>query len=135
MTLADLARSNGLLVNLGRNGESYRYHPLFGEMLRAELRRVEPERERHVHRLASAWYASHDDDDRSIHHALAAGEVETAGDRLWTGAARHIAHGRNEAVQRRLSEFRTEQISTCAPLALVAANSRLAAGDGGGAER
>ena len=41
--LADLARSNTMLVALDRSGESYRHHRLFGEMLRAELRRTRAE--------------------------------------------------------------------------------------------
>ena len=36
-TLADLARSNLLLVPLDRRGQWYRYHHLFRDMLLAEL--------------------------------------------------------------------------------------------------
>ena len=41
-TLADLARSNLLLVPLDRRGQWYRYHHLFRDMLLAELERLEP---------------------------------------------------------------------------------------------
>jgi LuxR family transcriptional regulator, maltose regulon positive regulatory protein len=41
-TLADLARSNLLLVPLDRRGQWYRYHHLFRDMLLAELERQEP---------------------------------------------------------------------------------------------
>ena len=40
--LADLARSNLLLVPLDRRGQWYRYHHLFRDMLLAELERAEP---------------------------------------------------------------------------------------------
>jgi LuxR family transcriptional regulator, maltose regulon positive regulatory protein len=40
--LADLARSNSLLVPLDRRGEWYRYHHLFRDMLLAELERHQP---------------------------------------------------------------------------------------------
>jgi LuxR family maltose regulon positive regulatory protein len=40
--LAELERSNLLLVPLDRRGEWYRYHHLFRDMLLAELRRLEP---------------------------------------------------------------------------------------------
>ena len=40
--LADLARSNLLLVPLDRRGQWYRYHRLFRDMLLAELERLEP---------------------------------------------------------------------------------------------
>ena len=42
-SLADLARSNLLLVPLDRRGQWYRYHHLFRDMLLAELERLEPE--------------------------------------------------------------------------------------------
>ena len=42
VTLAELARSNMLLVPLDRRGEWYRYHHLFRDMLLAELHRLEP---------------------------------------------------------------------------------------------
>jgi ATP/maltotriose-dependent transcriptional regulator MalT len=41
-TLADLARSNMLLVPLDRRGQWYRYHHLFRDMLLADLERQEP---------------------------------------------------------------------------------------------
>ena len=42
--LARLARSNVMLVALDRSQTSYRYHSLFADVLRAELRRREPGR-------------------------------------------------------------------------------------------
>jgi LuxR family maltose regulon positive regulatory protein len=41
-TLAELARSNLLLVPLDRREQWYRYHHLFRDMLLAELERLEP---------------------------------------------------------------------------------------------
>ena len=43
-TLETLARANGFVVPLDRQGEWYRYHHLFGELLRDELERSEPQR-------------------------------------------------------------------------------------------
>ena len=42
-TLAELARSNLLLVPLDRRGKWYRYHHLFRDMLLAELERLDPD--------------------------------------------------------------------------------------------
>jgi LuxR family transcriptional regulator, maltose regulon positive regulatory protein len=78
--LAELARSGALLISLDRNGDSYRHHPLFAQMLRSELRRLEPRRESQVHRLASAWYGAHREQRLAIRHAVAAGELAAAGD-------------------------------------------------------
>jgi LuxR family maltose regulon positive regulatory protein len=135
VTLADLARSNVLLVSLDRSGESYRYHGLFAEMLRAELRRAEPDLEPELHRRASVWHAARGEPHSAIRHAVATGDVRVAADLLWSHAPGSIARGGNDTVRRWLEEFTDEQIAACAPLALVAAASWLAAGDRGQVER
>ena len=56
VTLADLARSNMLLVPLDRRGEWYRYHHLFRDMLLAELERQEPGLTPVLRRRAASWY-------------------------------------------------------------------------------
>jgi LuxR family maltose regulon positive regulatory protein len=133
--LAELARSNVLLTGLDRTGETYRYHPLFAEMLRAGLRRTEPEREAELHRRAAAWYGAGGDPRLATRHAVAAGDVGAAGELLWAHAPAHIAQGGNDTVRRWLGELADDQIEASAPLALVAAMSALAASDRGGAER
>jgi LuxR family transcriptional regulator, maltose regulon positive regulatory protein len=133
--LADLARSNALLVCLDRTGESYRCHRLFREMLRGELRRGAPELEPELHRRAAAWHASCGEAHSAIRHAVAGGDVEAAGKLLWAHATDHIAHGDNERVRLWLDEFTTEQCAASPRLALVAAASWLAAGDRGQVER
>ena len=47
-TLETLARTNGFVVPLDRRGEWYRYHHLFGELLRNELERSRPDLVRHA---------------------------------------------------------------------------------------
>ena len=51
--LRDLAHGNMLLLSLDRKEEWFRFHTLLGDMLRAELRRVEPEIEPELHLRAS----------------------------------------------------------------------------------
>ena len=81
--LRDLARSNSLVVSLDRNDDSYRYHHLFAEMLRSELRRRSRRGRGELHARASRWYAAHSDPDHAIDHAIAAGELERAGELIW----------------------------------------------------
>jgi LuxR family transcriptional regulator, maltose regulon positive regulatory protein len=126
--LRDLARANALVVALDRTDEWYRYHGLLAQMLRADLQRREPQLEPELHRRASRWYADHDDVDAAIRHAAAAGDVELAGDLLWTNAFRYIPQGHNATVHRWLGHFTDEQVTGSAPLALVAANAHLADG-------
>ena len=57
-TLAYLARSNLLLMPLDAQGEWYRYHQLFRDMLLAELRRQEPELIPVLRRRAAGWCAA-----------------------------------------------------------------------------
>jgi LuxR family transcriptional regulator, maltose regulon positive regulatory protein len=128
-TLRELARSNLMLVPLDRADGRYRYHGLFADMLQAELRRIEPEYESKVHRRASSWHAGRGEVERAIHHAIAAGEVEVAGDLLWEVAAGYVTDGRHTMIRRWLDRFTPEQIAGHAPLALAAATSELATGD------
>jgi len=55
-------------------GEWYRYHRLFAEMLQSELRRREPGEEARVQRRAAAWYEEREQPDDAIRYALAAGD-------------------------------------------------------------
>ncbi len=128
--LGTLARSNVLLVSLDRGGTSYRYHPLFREMLHSELRRLDPGREPELHARASAWHEEHGDLDSAIHHAVAAGNPEQSGELLWRHASSYIGHGRNDTLAGWLNHFNDDQLAAVPSLAVAAASSRLAAGDG-----
>ena len=128
--LGTLARLNVLLVSLDRAGTIYRYHPLFQEMLHSELRRLEPLREPELHARASACHEEHGDLDSAIHHAVAAGDPEHCGQLLWRHASSYIGHGRNDALAGWLNQFSDDQLAATPSLAVAAASSRLAAGDG-----
>ena len=78
--LAELASSNLLLVPLDRRGQWYRYHHLFRDMLRAELERDEPALVPVLRRRAAGWCQRHDLPEEALEYAMAAGDVETAGD-------------------------------------------------------
>ena len=54
--LAELERSNLLLVPLDRRGQWYRYHRLFRDMLLAELHRLEPGVMPVLYRRAAQWH-------------------------------------------------------------------------------
>jgi LuxR family transcriptional regulator, maltose regulon positive regulatory protein len=128
--LDELAHSNVLLVRLDRGGTAYRHHALFGEMLRAELLRVDPGRVPQLHARASAWYEEDGDIDSSIRHAVAAGDPEQSGKLLWRHASSYIGHGSNDALQDWLSHFNEDQRAEVPTLAVASATSHLAAGEG-----
>jgi len=69
--LADLRHTNVFLVPLGGRPAWYRYHHLFGEMLRANLRRHASDRISELHRRAADWYTTHGLPIAAVRHALA----------------------------------------------------------------
>ena len=71
--VAQLARSNMFLVALDARGEWYRYHHLFGELLRLELGSEETQT---VRRRAMAWCRAHGHIEDAIDYAAAGGEAE-----------------------------------------------------------
>ena len=75
-TLADLARSNLLLVPLDRRGEWYRYHHLFRDMLLAELDRMEPGLIPVLRRRAAGWCVRNDLPEEALEYSMAAGDVD-----------------------------------------------------------
>ena len=76
--LADLARSNLLLVPLDHRGQWYRYHHLFRDMLLAELERLEPGLIPVLRRRAAGWYLRNDSPEEALEYSIAAGDVEAA---------------------------------------------------------
>jgi LuxR family maltose regulon positive regulatory protein len=73
-------RQNLFLVPLDRTRDWYRYHHLFGELLRHELRRTDPQSVPELHRRAHDWYRAHGFVAEAIEHATAAGDVDGAGE-------------------------------------------------------
>ena len=71
--VAQLARSNMFLVASDARGEWYRYHHLFGELLRLELGSEETHT---VRRRAMAWCRAHGHIEDAIEYAAAGGEAE-----------------------------------------------------------
>ncbi|HUS14430.1 MAG TPA: LuxR C-terminal-related transcriptional regulator, partial [Chloroflexia bacterium] len=76
--LEELEAANLFVVALDTNGEWYRYHALFGEMLRHRLRQQDPSVEQILRRRASRWYEQAGDGPEAIRHALAAQDWDTA---------------------------------------------------------
>jgi LuxR family transcriptional regulator, maltose regulon positive regulatory protein len=76
--LREIESSNFFLVPLDSRREWYRYHHLFGELLRHELRQAFPEREPDAHRRAAAWWLERGAVSEAIHHTIQAGDVSQA---------------------------------------------------------
>jgi LuxR family maltose regulon positive regulatory protein len=75
--LAELERSNLFLVPLDTRREWYRYHHLFGDLLRHELETTEREGLADLHRRAAAWYRDAGLIVDAANHAIAGGDLDT----------------------------------------------------------
>jgi LuxR family transcriptional regulator, maltose regulon positive regulatory protein len=119
--LGELERSNLFLLALDDRRQWYRYHQLFGELLRLELGNREPAVVPALHRRAAAWHRRHGDVEETIHHVTAAGETAEAGAliaRHWLGTWRR---GRAATVARWLQGLPAEAIAADPAVAFVAA--------------
>jgi LuxR family transcriptional regulator, maltose regulon positive regulatory protein len=81
--LLDLEDANAFVVSLDPGRTWFRYHHLFGDLLRLELRRTLPEHVPALHRRAAGWFARHGHVVEAIRHTQAAGD--------WQDAARLLA--------------------------------------------
>jgi ATP/maltotriose-dependent transcriptional regulator MalT len=93
--LAELRHSNVFIVALDGHGQWYRYHHLFGELLRLELadaRRLAESAE--LHRRAAAWYRGRGLVEDAIEHAAAAGDDPMVADLLAEHAVGLFQSGR-----------------------------------------
>jgi LuxR family transcriptional regulator, maltose regulon positive regulatory protein len=98
--LAELARSNLLLVPVDRRGVWYRYHHLFRDMLLAELERLEPGLVPVLRRRAAAWCLDHDRPEEALEYSIAAGDVEGAARLLESLALPAFRQARTSTLQR-----------------------------------
>ena len=78
--LEEIERSNLFLVPLDAKREWYRYHHLFGELLRHELTRSASQLVPQLHRRAAEWHRDRGSIDEAILHAVAAGDIAGATD-------------------------------------------------------
>jgi LuxR family maltose regulon positive regulatory protein len=81
--LLELADANAFVVPLDPERVWFRYHHLFGDLLRLELRRTLPEEVPALHRRAAGWFLLQGRVVDAIRHTQAAGD--------WPGAARLLA--------------------------------------------
>jgi LuxR family transcriptional regulator, maltose regulon positive regulatory protein len=81
--LLELENANAFVVSLDPGRTWFRYHHLFGDLLRLELRRTLPEEVPGLHRRAADWLIQHGQVVDAIRHTQAAGD--------WPRAARLLA--------------------------------------------
>ena len=126
--LLDLEDANAFVLSLDPARTWFRYHRLFADLLRLELRRRLPEELRVLHRLAAQWFNEHGEIVDSIRHTQAAGD--------WSDAARLLADhsfgltldGQAQTIQTLLRAFPPGAVTEGPDLPLARATSDLAQG-------
>ena len=98
--LAHLAQSNLLLVPLDRQGEWYRYHHLFRDMLVAELHRHESDLIPVLRRRAASWCLHNGRAEEALEYSIATGDVDAAAGLAVSAALLAYRQGRVTTVQR-----------------------------------
>ncbi len=81
--LLALEDADAFVVSLDPERTWFRYHHLFADLLRLELRRRRPEEVPVLHRRAAEWFTEHGQVAEAVRHTQAAGD--------WAGAARLLA--------------------------------------------
>jgi LuxR family maltose regulon positive regulatory protein len=90
---------NLFVVPLDNEREWFRYHHLFAQLLRRELRVTRPDLERKGHVRAAEWFVAHGQPTRAIDHHLDAGQLDAAFDLITTQLGEQLGSGRHETVR------------------------------------
>jgi LuxR family transcriptional regulator, maltose regulon positive regulatory protein len=127
--LQGLEEVNAFVTSLDVARSWFRYHHLFADFLRLELRRTDPASVGRLHRKAAGWYEEHGYPVEAIRHAQAAED--------WRYAARLLADsyvavgldGRLATVRGLLSAFPREAAAEDPELAVALAGAQMFDGD------
>jgi LuxR family maltose regulon positive regulatory protein len=126
--LARLEHGGALLAPLDEHGAWHRYHPLFAELLRAELRAQLGDELEELHRRAAVWLAAHGDHTGALRH-VAMGRAWDLGTELvidcWVDL---LINGEMTALRPVLEAMPRERVQACPELSLAFGAAMLAAG-------
>jgi LuxR family maltose regulon positive regulatory protein len=103
--LLALEDANAFVVSLDPERTWFRYHHLFADLLRLELRRRLPDHVLVLHRRAAAWFSGHGQVVDAIRHTQAAGDWAEAAGLLADHAFSLTMDGREQTVRALLQAF------------------------------
>jgi LuxR family transcriptional regulator, maltose regulon positive regulatory protein len=132
--LARLEHGGVLTTPLDERGTWHRYHPLFAELLRAELRAQLPDEAPQLHRRAARWLAAHGDDAAALRHAAAGSAWDLAADLTTTRWFHMMINGEMGTLRPILETMPRECVEASPELALAFGGALLARGDHAGAQ-
>lgn len=129
-----LDRQNLFLVPLDDHRRWYRYHHLFGEVLRAHLGHERPGDVPDLHRRASRWHAENGDVEDAVRHALAAGDAARAADLVETSIPELRRLRREEVIRRWVDDLPDDVLANRPALAMGLVGGLMASNDLAGVE-
>ena len=115
--ISEIYRANLFVIPLDDERRWFRYHHLFGGLLRHELARTSPGRPAVLHQRAAHWYAEHDDATEAIGHAIASGNDVLSSTLVAAHWLRTFNIGQLETVRTWLDALPAELVATDASLA------------------
>jgi LuxR family transcriptional regulator, maltose regulon positive regulatory protein len=120
-SLEALARSNAFVVALDDRREWYRYHHLFSDLLRAELKRRHPELLPVYLRRAAAWCERHGIPGEAFAYAYESGDLAQAGRIALASRDEFARRGQIESLRLWLDRCTEEEIASDPQLSIAAA--------------
>src|SRR6202050_3045618 len=119
--LLDLEDANAFVLSLDPGRTWFRYHRMFGELLRLELRRTMPADIPGLHQLSARWLAARGQGADAIGHLQAAGDWDEAARMLTDHALSLTLDGQAGTVAALLRAFPARTSADSADLTLVRA--------------
>jgi LuxR family maltose regulon positive regulatory protein len=133
-TLEALERSNLFLVPLDDRRQWYRYHHLFGDVLRARLLHERADQVAALHRRAASWFDADGERGEAIRHAMAARDFTKAAE-LVELAIPALGQARQDATLRAMLDALPREVFANRPvLTLGLLGSHMVSGDIAGVE-
>jgi LuxR family maltose regulon positive regulatory protein len=121
LTLDTLERDNLFLIPLDEERRWYRYHHLFGDLLRHRLQQEHPALVAELHRRAAAWFEQQDAPAEAMGHAVSAGDTDLLARLLARYGAQFTARGEMQTLQGWLNALPREQLLQNPRLCLIQA--------------
>ncbi len=132
--LTSLERSGAPVEMVSAHGPWYRYHPLFRELLRANLGHAQPQEVPLLHRRAARWHEEQGHVRSAIRHALAGQSWEQAGSLIEENWLDLFISGASRSMRAQMGGLPGEVVAANPRLSVAFAGSRLEDGDLRGAE-
>jgi LuxR family maltose regulon positive regulatory protein len=112
----EVNRANLFLIPLDDERRWFRYHHLFGGLLRHELTRTAPQQPSTLHQRAAQWYAENGDPAEAIGHAISSGDASLTRGLVAAHWRQHFNAGQLETVRRWLDALPAELVAMDASL-------------------